>query len=294
MVLTLIKAFFGVFAAVQGTFLTRGFIKHREPGLTAKHIGVFWGSGFVLNFLDYLGIGSYAPTMALYKLTKTVDDDILPGTLVVGCVVPVAFEALFSLSIIEVELVTLFAMYISGAIGSLIGGRVASKLPVHILRPFMGGGLFIVATLLVLSKLGLYPLGGEEIGLHGIKLVIGCIGCFIFAALVDVGIGNYAPTMCMVYLLGMDPRVAFPIMMGVGFLSVCSGSIPYMKSERYHHHAGFAFALAGIPGVLVAAFIIKSMPLSALQWLVIVVCYYTSTMMFRDAAKARKAAQAAA
>lgn len=294
MVLTLIKAFIGALTVAQGAFLTKGFIKHREPGLTAKHYAVFWGSGFIINIFDYLGIGSLAPTMATYKLTKTVDDDLIPGTLVVGCAAPVACEALISMTIIEVELTTLFSMYLAGILGALIGGRVASKLSITTLRTWMGVGLFVGATMMLLSKLGLYPLGGEEIGLHGVKLAVACAGSFILGSLLTVGIGNYAPTMCMVYMLGMDPRVAFPIMMGLGFLAVGSGSFPYFQSERYHHHAAFAFALAGIPGVLVAAFIIKSMPLSALQWLVIVVCYYTSTMMFRDAAKAKKAAQTAA
>lgn len=293
MVLTLIKAFIGAFAVIQGAFLTKGFIKNGEKGLGGKNIGVYWITGFVLNFFDYLGIGSLAPTMAIYKLSKTVDDDILPGTLVVGCAVPVACEALLSLSIIQVELLTLFSMYASGIIGAFIGGRVASKLSTRVLRTCMGVGLFVGASLMVLSKLGLYPLGGEEIGLHGVKLIIACAGSFILGALLTVGIGNYAPTMCLVYMLGMDPRVAFPIMMGLGFLGVGSGSFPYFKSERYHHHAAFAFALAGIPGVLLAVFVVKSMPLTVLQWLVIVVCYYTSVMMFRDAAKAKKVAQAA-
>ena len=37
--------------------------------------------GFVTNFFDTLGIGSFATTTTLYKLTQMVPDERLPGTL---------------------------------------------------------------------------------------------------------------------------------------------------------------------------------------------------------------------
>lgn len=288
MILRFIQIFIGAFAVLQGFFLTKGFLTKREKNLTAKQHCVFWGTGFILNFFDYLGIGSLAPTMSAYKLSKTVEDDLIPGTLVVGCAVPVAMEALVSLTIIEVELPTLFGMYITGILGALIGGKVAGKLPVRILRFTMGTGLIIAAVLMLLSKFQLMPIGGEALGLHGIKLVIACICSFILGSLLTVGIGNYAPTMCLVYLLGMSPRVSFPIMMGLGFLGVASGSFPYFQSGRYHKYAAFAFALAGIPGVFLAAFVVKSMPLGILQWLVIVIAFYTSIVLFLEAARTPK------
>lgn len=285
MILRFVQIFIGVVAAIQGFFLTKFFVTDREKNLTGKDYGIFWISGFVINMFDYLGIGSMAPTTALYKLTKAVPDELIPGTLVTGCVIPVGVEALVSLSIIEVELPTLFGMYGASILGAFIGGGVASKLPTKILRIAMGCGLAISAILMLMSKFGMIPVGGESIGLHGIKLVIGCIGAFILGSLLTVGIGNYAPCMCLIYLLGMNPVVSFPIMMGVGSLSVGSGSFPYFKSGKYHKYAAFAFALAGIPGVLIAAFIIKSMSLELLQWLVIVVAIYTSITMFISAAK---------
>ena len=35
-------------------------------------------------------------------------------------------------------------------------------------------------------------------------------GNFLFGALMNVGIGLFAPCMTLVYLLGMNPLVAFP------------------------------------------------------------------------------------
>lgn len=184
---------------------------------------------------------------------------------------------------VEVEILTLVGMYGCGIIGALIGGKVATKLPVKALRITMGVGLLSAGALMMMSKFGLMPLGGNAIGLHGIKLVIACIGSFILAALLTVGIGNYAPTMVMVYMLGMNPAVAFPIMMGLGALGVCNGSFPYFASNRYHHHAAFAFTAAGVVGVLIAVYLVTSLPLSVLQWLVILVAFYTGITMLKQA-----------
>ena len=40
--------------------------------------------GFVTDFFDTLGIGSFAPTTAIYKLRRIVPDELIPGTLNAG------------------------------------------------------------------------------------------------------------------------------------------------------------------------------------------------------------------
>lgn len=283
MILRIIQALILGFGTVQGAFLTKHFIRERERGLQPKTIGIYWVMGFIFNFFDYLGIGSFAPSLACYRLTGTVSDEEIPGTLVTGAVIPVAVEALVSLSIIEVEITTLFIMYACAVLGAVLGGKQAVKLKVNTLRKFMGCALLIAATLMLASKFQLMPLGGTAIGLHGIRLVIGGAGAAVLAALLTVGIGNYAPTMVLVYMLGMNPAVSFPIMMGIGCLSIAGGSFPYFESGRYNKQAALGFALAGIPGVVIAAFIVKALPLNALQWLVIIVCIYTGISMLVQA-----------
>ncbi len=284
MVLRIIQIVIGLFAATQATLLSRAFIKEREMVSTGTNI-LYWGMGVIINFFDYLGIGSLAPTLSIYRLTKTVEDDEIPGTLVTGCALPVAIEALCSLAIIEVELKTLFVMYGAGILGAFIGGKYAQSFSTKVLQKFMGFALIIASVLMLCSKFSLLPIGGDARGLSGGKLIIAAVGAFILAALLTVGIGNYAPTMCLVYMLGMNPAVSFPIMMGLGFLAVASGSFPYFKSGRFNKRAAFAFAFGGIFGVLAAVYIVKSMPLGALQWLVICVCIYTSITLLRDGFK---------
>ncbi len=284
MILRLIQIIIALFGATQAAFLGRAFMKDRQPVSTGTNV-LYWGMSVILNFFDYLGIGAMAPSLAIYRLTKTVDDDELPGTLVVGCALPVATEALCSIGTIEVELKTMSIMYGAGFLGALIGGKYAQSLSTKALQKFMGVALMMATLLMLCSKFNLLPIGGDARGLSGGKLIIAGIGAFILAAILTVGIGTYAPTMCLVYMLGMNPAVSFPIMMGLGFLGVATGSFPYFKSGRFNKRAAFAFAFGGVTSVLAAAYIVKSMPLGALQWLVICVCSYTSITLLRDGFK---------
>jgi hypothetical protein len=74
--------------------------------------------------------------------------------------------------------------------------------------------LFVVALLIMGAQLKWYPTGGNELGLSGWEFWV-AVGCsFMFAAFMHLGVGPYAPCMILIYLLGMNPRAAFPIMMG--------------------------------------------------------------------------------
>jgi uncharacterized membrane protein YfcA len=109
-----------------------------------------------------------------------------------------------------------------------------------------------------------------------------------------LGIGLYAPCMMLVSLLGMNPRAAFPIMMGSCAVLMSVGSLPFIRSQRYSLKAGLGLTFGGVPGVLLAAFVIKSLPLTAMRWLVVAVVIYTAGMMLRSASQERRAARSAA
>jgi len=95
------------------------------------------------------------------------------------------------------------------------------------------------------------------------------------------GIGLYAPCMALVYALGLSPQVAFPIMMGSCAFLMPPASIRFIKEGAYNRKAAMAMAIPGIVAVLIAAFIVKSLPLDTLRWLVIFVILYTSAVMLR-------------
>lgn len=242
--------------------------------------------GFITNFFDTLGIGSFAPTVAFNKFLKMgVRDKDLPGLLNVGDTLPVMCEAVIFTTVIDVEPITLVTMLAASAVGSWLGAGIISKLDEIKVQKIMGIALLVTGVLMTLGALNLMPGGGEAIGLTGIKLVIGIVGNFILGALMTAGIGLYAPCMALVYFLGMSPAVAFPIMMGscATLMPVCS--VKFIKEGAYPRKAALLLGLFGAIGVFIAAYIVKSLPLNILRWLVIAVILYTSISMLISAYK---------
>lgn len=246
-------------------------------------------TGFATDFFDTLGIGSFAPTVAMMNVLKmNVSDRLIPGTLNVCHTIPVVLEAFIFTTVIKVEPVTLISLIGAAVIGSYVGAGVISKMDERKIQIIMGVALAITATLMLLAQLGLMPGGGNAIGLTGIKLVIGIVGNFILGALMTAGVGLYSPCMAMIYFLGMSPDVAFPIMMGSCAMLMPVASIKFIKEDAYAKKTSFFITLGGTIGVFIAAFIVKSLPLNVLKWLVIVVIAYTSITMLKKAFSSKK------
>jgi uncharacterized membrane protein YfcA len=257
---------------------------------TALQVGI----GFVTNFFDTLGIGSYATTTAMFRAWGLVRDEQIPGTLNVGQALPTIMQAVIYVQLIEVEFWTLFLMVAAAAAGAWLGAGVVAGLPRRRVQIGMGLALLGAATIMFLQVSGLVPGGGTASELHGIKLVVAVAGNSVLGALMTLGIGLYAPCMILISLLGMSAKVAFPIMMGsCGFL-VLSCSPRFVRKNRYNLRAAVGLTIGGPPAVLIAAFIVRSLPLFYLRWLVVGVVVYTSMMMLRAAAAERKPAPVAA
>lgn len=247
-------------------------------------------TGFITDFLDTLGIGSFAPTVALFNAFKlNVNDRLIPGTLNVGHTIPVVFEALIFTTVIEVDPVTLFALLAASVVGSYLGAGFISKMDERKIQIVMGIALALTALIMLASQVGIFPVGGEATALSGTKLVIGIIGNFILGALMTAGVGLYSPCMAMVYFLGMSPAVAFPIMMGSCAMLMPVASSKFIKEQAYAKKTSLLVTIGGVVGVFIAAFIVKSLPLDILKWLVILVITYTSITMLRKACTVKKA-----
>ncbi|AYD39152.1 anion permease [Clostridium fermenticellae] len=268
----------------------RDYIKTgKENKLEKSNFFALGAVGFLTNFFDTLGIGSFAPTTALLKFFKLSKDRTLPGTLNVSCTIPVVIEALIFITVIKVDPLTLFLMLAAGAVGSVIGADIVSKLDEKKIEVAMGAALVIVALVMLASQLKLMPSGGTQVGLTGWKLIVAIAGNFILGALMTLGIGLYAPCMALVFALGMSPRVAFPIMMGSCAFLMPVASVKFVRTGSYDRKASLAITIFGVVGVLIAAYIVKSLPLNILTWLVIVVIFYTAVTMFMSANKKRNA-----
>lgn len=145
----------------------------------------------------------------------------------------------------------------------------------------MGIALLITAGSMFARNMNWIEGGGTAIGLYNWKLAIAVVVNFILGALMTVGIGLYAPCMALVYALGMSPQVAFPIMMGSCAFLIPPASVRFINKGAYNRKVSVSMILPSIVAVLIAAFIVKSLPLETLRWLVIVVILYTSVLMLR-------------
>lgn len=245
--------------------------------------------GFIVNFFDPLGIGAFAPQTALLKFTKQTRDRDIPGSMNVSNTVPVLCQALIFTKAIEVEPLTLVVMLLASMIGAILGAGLISRMSEQKIRIVMGVALACTAVIMFSSQMGWFPIGGDSIGLSGWRLIVaGCVN-FVLGALMTAGVGLYNPCMVLVYLLGMSPLVAFPIMMGSCAFLMPPASVRFIKEGAYNRKAALAMGIFGTVATLVASLIIKSMPLNILKWIVVVVTVYTSTTMFRSARKNKKA-----
>ena len=172
------------------------------------------GIGFLSDFLDTLGVGSFATTTSMFKLGNIVADENIPGTLNVGHAVPTFAEAIIFILVVDVEMTTLVLMIAAAVAGAWIGAGVVSAWPRRRIQLGMGTLLFVAAGIIVARLTKTVPGGGDALGLAGARLAAGLAGNFVLGALMTLGIGLYAPCRAiLVSLLGMNVTTAFPIMM---------------------------------------------------------------------------------
>ena len=268
--------------------------RKRADASSAKPTPVGLAIGFVTNFFDTLGVGSFATTTSLYRPLRVVDDRVIPGTLNVGHTLPTVAQAFIYTALIEVDFTTLVSLIAAAVLGSWIGAGIVARWPRVKVQVGMGSVLYLAAAILLLGLLNVLPGGGEALGLTGTKLVIGIIGNFVLGALMTLGIGLYAPCMIMISLLGMKASTAFPIMMGSCAFLMPVGSLRFVRENSYNLKAALGLALGGIPAVLIAAYIVKSLPLTVVKWLVVFVVLYTATTLLLAASRERKSGTAPA
>lgn len=240
-------------------------------------------TGLVTNFFDTLGIGSFATTTTVFKFTGMVPDELIPGTLNVGHTLPVIFQAFIYISVIEVDFVTLALMIGSATAGAWFGAGWVAGLPKRKVQIGVGCALLAAFLAMLMHQLGLFPAGGTALGLEGSKLWFAVAANGLIAAISTLGIGFYAPCMTLVSLLGMNPTAAFPIMMGSGAFLMPVASSRFVLNDAYSPRVALGLTLGGLVGVPIAAFLVKSLPLDAVRWLVMAVVLYAAQAMLRSA-----------
>jgi len=280
----------GLATAAFAIILFRAALRHRAvPNLEALVLGT------ITNFFDTLGIGSFAPTTAWFKFRKLVPDRLIPQTMLVGHGLPTLAEAIIFLLLlgVSVDPILLVGCMIAILMGGLLGAPLVTRSRVWVIQFIVGVALIVAAAAYAATNLQWMPNGGTASSLPLTLTVVAIVANFIFGILLNYGVGNYAPTLVMLSLMGLDPRLAFPIMAGGASLVVAGAGARHIAIGQIDFRIVIAMAIGGVPAVLVAAFIVKTMPIETLRWLVIVVVLYAAAVMLRASLLGRKEEAAA-
>ena len=240
------------------------------------------GIGTLANFFDALGIGSFATTTAALRIGRLVDDEKIPGTMNVGHATPTILEAVLFIVAMGglIDKPTIISMVVAGGVGAWYGAGIVANWPRQKIQRAMAIALMVTAGFMVLRMTVSLSLTQGTIGLNGISLAIGVIASLIIGSLTSLGIGNYAPTMAVTYFLGMNEKAVFPIMATSAAVILPAAALRFCRSGRFDRRAAAAFTLGGIPGVLVAVYFVKELPLDAVRWIVVSVLLYTSATLY--------------
>ena len=294
----MIKAILALILLVKGFFAYRliaDLVRHKSEVWKEPGSNLFYAFlGVASQFLGTFGVSDFAFNTVAFRLTKTVDDKKIPGTVNAACVIPVAFMALAYITVIKIDVLTLTVLIIAQTTGSYLTPRIVVKLPVRRIRMGIAVGLLCAAAFILAGKLQLIPSGGNLTGLPGVKLAVAAAAVFIYGALNNIGIGSYAPTMATVYALGIDPRVAFPIMMGGCTFSCAVGAMEFVRLGGYSRKPTLWIASFGLLGVAAAVYLVKSMDVEVIKWVVLFVVLYAALDLIYKELKLNKSAAPAA
>ncbi|MCL6741443.1 sulfite exporter TauE/SafE family protein [Sphingomonas sp. RB56-2] len=283
--LTIILVIIGVAIIYYGRALTLAVIAHRvRPNLEALILGA------VVNFFDALGIGSFATTTAWMKFRRLVPDRLIPPTMIAGLTPPVLAESVIFLILLGVlvDPILLFGCAMATMAGGLVGAPLVARARVWVVQLLVAIGLILAATAYGMTNLHLFPVGGTSTGLPPVQTSIAIIVSFGLGLLANFGVGNFAPTLVILSLMGMDPRLCFPIMATGGSLMGVGSGVRHIRMGQIDLRIVLGLALGGIPAVIVAALIVKSMPLELLRWMVLVVVVYAAIVLLRAALSGRR------
>lgn len=264
----------------------RSYLLHRQP--IFKRFGLGMLIGFITDFGDTLGIGSFATTTAAFRMTHYIDDDRkLPGTLNAVHAIPVMFQAIFFITAVKVELTTLLPMTTAAVIGAYVGTHVTKKWHAPTVQRVMAVAL-LIAVIIMVVRMITTPGSNNSMGVHGLHgwwLILGIVFNFGIGVLMTMGLGNYAPELIFFSLMGVNPAVAFPVMMLDAALIMPTTALNVIKMDRVSWRGFAGVAIGGVLGVIVAAKFFTSMNVDLLNKLIVIVALWTIFGLVRDSMK---------
>jgi uncharacterized membrane protein YfcA len=283
MIVLLIVGALVVVTLGYASLLLRAAIGAGELGVRGEPLAV----GAVANFFDTLGIGSFAPTIAWFRFRRLLPDRLIPLTMLAGYILPSLLQGIIFMLLlgVKVDPWLILTCVVAMVVGGYYSPALAARAPMRVIQTIVGVALIMAAFFYTLSNLGMMPAGGTATSLPLLQSAIAVGAQFVFGVLLGFGVGNYAPTLALLSLMGMDPRLAFPIMATAAGMSGAAAAARCLRLVKLDYRIALGLTAGAIPGVLVAAFIVKEMPLEYLRWLVVLVVTYAGLSLLLAAAR---------
>ncbi|ADI37876.1 putative membrane protein [Waddlia chondrophila 2032/99] len=252
----------------------------KEPFSFKKTCALLF-TGFISNISDTIGLGSFAVVVALNNRFRTFDDKIVPGTLNAQSVLPSMLQSILFLNFVEVDLYLLLLFVASACFGGFLSGYLVSKLDKKAIRQLMCAGFVGVVMLILSQKGGLLPNAGFATSLPPFKMAVGAVAMVFAGMLPAIGAGIYVPIQTILFLLGLSPLAAFPIMTTAGAIVQTATASAFVMRGEFAVKESLFLSFSGILGVAVAVPIISFVNLSSLHWLLLTIAAYNAFSLWK-------------
>lgn len=239
-------------------------LKNNSNKLTKNQRNIVTFTGFITNFLDFWGIGSFAPQTFVLTRTKIINSknlDKLPGTLNIGNLAPIIIEAIFFIYIFNVDIILLTTLALAASIGSYYGARLVTSENMRKIQIIVSYALIIAGLLLLTKQLKIGPFNNlnAQTNLSTTNLIIALISYLILGAMQSIGLGLYAPGFAILSLLGLNPTIILPINMIASIALMVSANQVFYKNQQYIGQISKIITISGIMATLLAGIILISL-----------------------------------
>jgi uncharacterized membrane protein YfcA len=195
------------------------------------------------------------------------------------------------MQIIHVDLTTLTVLVAGTCLGGLIGGFIVSRLSQQSIRLAMMCCFSLIIVLLLSHQFHWLPVGGDAMGLESWKLGLGFAALIICGILTSVGVGLFVLVQAVLFLLGVSPLVAFPIMTTAGAMQQPITTLVFLRYDKIPLKKTLILSLAGCIGVLITLPVFKYITVTWLHNLLLGIVFYNLWAISRAYLRTRSASE---
>ena len=231
--------------------------------------------GFVSNLLDTVGIGSFAVIVAMRRILGVMPDDVkLIGSMNIQAVITALAQMLIFLHYIQLDLTTMLVAIAMITLGGFLSGLFATRIKTSLVRIIMLIAFIITGILLFLIQMDILSFLNNSHAIKGMRLIFFAIFMLIAGSLPAFGVGYYSLVKTSIFLFGVNPIIAFPIMATASSYQMPVTAITFMRSGKFYARSSILLAVFGVIGVFIAAPLISFVDPYTLKWILFVVVIY--------------------